>query len=71
MSTETHRPSITMTLKEAGDLLGMSQPILRKWISEGRLKTIRSSPDSLRRKITRDQLQDFIHWLESGDSEKS
>jgi len=70
VSTDTQR-AITMTLKEAGDELGMSQPILRKWIAEGRLKTIRSSPDSQRRKITRDQLSDFVRWLETSDSEKS
>jgi excisionase family DNA binding protein len=64
MSTEA-KPSITMTLKQAGDALGMSQPILRKWIAEGKLKTIRSSPDSTRRKITRDQLIEFIKFLES------
>jgi excisionase family DNA binding protein len=64
MSTES-KPSITMTLKQAGDALGMSQPILRKWIAEGKLKTIRSSPDSTRRKITRDQLIEFIKFLES------
>ena len=54
-----------MTLKQAGDALGMSHPILRKWIAEGKLKTIRSSPDSTRRKITRDQLIEFIKFLES------
>lgn len=54
-----------MTLKEAGDKLGMSQPVLRQWIAEGKLKTVRSSPTSDRRKITQDQLLEFVKWLES------
>jgi excisionase family DNA binding protein len=64
MNTEIHK-SITMTLKEAGDKLGMSQPVLRQWIAEGKLKTVRSSPTSDRRKITQDQLLEFVKWLES------
>lgn len=69
MNTEIYR-SITMTLKEAGDKLGMSQPTLRRWIAEGKLKTVRSSPMSNRRKITQGQLSDFVKWLESPESEK-
>ena len=67
MSMEANK-SITMTIKQVSDILGMSQPIIRKWIAEGRLKTIQSSPVSRRRKITRDQLADFIRWLESEKS---
>jgi len=64
MNTEIHR-SITMTLKEAGDKLGMSQPVLRQWITDGKLKTVPASPTSARRKITQDQLLEFVKWLES------
>lgn len=60
-----------MTLKEAGDKLNMSQPILRRWIAEGKLKTIPASPNSNRRRITQGQLLDFVKWLESPESEKS
>lgn len=64
MNTEIHR-SITMTLKEAGDKLGMSQPVLREWIASGKLKTVPASPKSNRRRITQDQLFEFVKWLES------
>lgn len=65
MSQATSEPAIalTMTLKDAGRMIGMSQPTLRKWIRAGVLRTIPSSPASARRKITRSELERFLERI--------
>ena len=63
-------PRNLLTFKAAADILGVSHTTLGDWVRSGLIETVKM-PNSTRRRIPRDRLDEFWDRLNSQDQQVS